>query len=364
MLRGLASLLLDLRDLAQRELRSPERLSHPELWRRGFVSARHAQYGLADNDPAEFLSDTVTLSFPGLADRRVAVILANKLAFHEVLSLQFAKYLPALNGLLLDGHYVSLAVGDAPPGEGGLIDLLQKVGAVVVEPISATGGRGVRILRRDDDGLWVNGKPSSAGAVERLERQLDGYLVSEFLEQHCYAAAVFPATPNTVRLAMFRPTQEEPFLAAAVHRFGTVQSGAVDSTSQKGVSSLIDLAKGTLGPAAWVGSDGTRCSAASHPDTGAQVEGVLVPFWEELTRVVRDLSDTFPYLPVVGWDMLITRGGPRIIKGNHFMGPTLIQLHQPLLADPRVRAFFGDHGLLTRPLRTRLKGAIARNPAR
>lgn len=48
-----------------------------------------------------------------------------------------------------------------------------------------------------------------------------------------------------------------------------------------------------------------------------------------------------PFLPYVGWDIVVDPlGSLKIIEGNHRSGVTILQIHQPLLRDPRIRDFF------------------------
>jgi len=50
-----------------------------------------------------------------------------------------------------------------------------------------------------------------------------------------------------------------------------------------------------------------------------------------------------PYLPFLGWDVLMTDDGCRIIETNPGSGLFVIQATRPLLADQRVRRFLETH---------------------
>jgi len=350
-LKELPELYRDLRDLAVKELHSPLRFRHPELWRHGFVSERHELYRLDRFDRSLFVSDFARRFYARrVNDRRFLPVLSNKYLFHEVLSQAFDAYLPCMHGVVLRGRFFPRV--DKAGQEGGAASVAELLGAghgVVLKPIDGGGGAGVHVLRNTDEGLRLDGQPCEVHHIEALQAGLDGYVVSEFLVQHSYAAAIFAPSTNTIRVAaLLDPTTEEPFIGIAVHRFGTSRSAPVDNATQSGISSMVDLDTGALGESVWLTDDGVRLGSDTHRESGARIRGVVVPHWNDVKQLVFELGRAFPYLPYVGWDILVTGDGPRIIEGNHIMGTDIMQTHKPLLADPRVRRFYAAHGVTDR----------------
>ena len=80
-----------------------------------------------------------------------------------------------------------------------------------------------------------------------------------------------------------------------------------------------------------------------HPDTGAQITDVVVPNWDIVTTGLVELARRMPYIPYVGWDVVVTADGFSVIEGNN--SPHLgHQIFEPLMRDPRVRAFYERFG--------------------
>ena len=59
-----------------------------------------------------------------------------------------------------------------------------------------------------------------------------------------------------------------------------------------------------------------------HPDSGAQLNGVIVENWEAIKTEVVKFQQAFPYCKAAGWDIAITDDGPVVIEVNDFWDRT------------------------------------------
>jgi len=336
-LRGLATFVRHERAFSRgRTLR--DRL---ETVRSGFLSRSRELYDFARYDPALYLTDYARLTRTLHINGSWSGYLDDKLSFHAVFDGRLP--LPRLRGILVGGRFVPTRGGG---DEGTLEALLEARHALVLKPRHGSFGHGVHLVRADPKGgVRVNGV---ALAGERLLERFpadDDYIVTDFVEQAPYATRIHPQTTNTLRVLTILPADgDAPFLAAAVHRFGGRGSGHLDSFSGGGVSAEVDLGSGRLGPAARLTRNGVEWHS-HHPDSGQPVERTQVPHWdsvrEALLAAVEELA-----VPYVGWDVVVTEKGFRVIEGNSHSGMHVFQAHRPLLADPRVRRFFEHHGVV------------------
>ncbi len=239
-----------------------------------------------------------------------------------------------------------------PARSGGLAALLEQRGKLVVKPRGASGGDRFMLLARDGDRTLVNGRET-----DDLDACLHGRLViSEFVEQHEYARKVFPGATNTLRLLTLRDRDSgEPFVAGAVHRFGTTASAPVDNTRKGGLPARVDVQTGVLGPLAgmpgyFYPGPGPVQWFDSHPDTGEPVRGLQVPHWQRIVHGIEQLMVTMEGMNCVGWDVAVTADGFSILEGNN-RPDVIMQAHRPLLVDERTRRFFKDHGVVGTPSR-------------
>lgn len=59
-----------------------------------------------------------------------------------------------------------------------------------------------------------------------------------------------------------------------------------------------------------------------HPDSGAQLNGVIIENWDSVKAEVIRFQQAFPYCKAAGWDIAITDDGPVVIEVNDFWDRT------------------------------------------
>ncbi|MFO1209915.1 MAG: sugar-transfer associated ATP-grasp domain-containing protein [Amaricoccus sp.] len=210
--------------------------------------------------------------------------------------------------------------------------LLRARGELVVKPRGNVGGGvGVRIVRPDD-----------ADPAPR-----PGELVTPRIQQHAYAATIYPGSANTIRaMTAWDYDAGDVFVGAAAHRFGSSLAATVDNWASGGLAAGIDLATGRLGPAIRLPSvDPQRVRHATHPDTKAQIEGVEIPRFGEMCEGLLAVARRFPRR-YVGWDIVITPDAWTLVEANHIAELSIFQCHRPVLLDPRLRRFYEREGVL------------------
>lgn len=209
----------------------------------------------------------------------------------------------------------------------------------VLKRIGGGGGKDIWIVHRaGPDQVVVNGALMPLTAlVDLLEMRT--FLVTELLTQSRFAHELYPDAINTVRVVTMRD-DEGPFIAFAVQRIGNERSRPTDNLNQGGLCALVDLTTGTLGPARQLETDRSPVAYATHPDTGAPIEGRVIPGWDEVATTLLIAMEEFPRLRYVGWDVVLQDDGPLVLEGNSYPGVQVAQLHEPLRQHPRIAAFF------------------------
>ncbi|MFP4561481.1 MAG: sugar-transfer associated ATP-grasp domain-containing protein [Thiohalorhabdus sp.] len=298
-----------------------------DMLSRGFLSKRRRMYPFHAYPRDRFLTDwEVELRFQAINPAFVKELLGNKLAFHLF-----------LRDFGLDGHSCGLvgllAQGSFVP-TGGTVDLEEALlgnGRLFLKPVSGGGGRRCRMVEEPGElpgeGVWL------------LEREA---------APHTYASSIFPDALNTLRVLVLRDDRGA-FVAGVAHRFGASREVPVDNFSQGGVACGVDPERGVLGRGVTEPGLYPRDVHDHHPVTGKRLEGVQVPYWEDLMELAVELTEAVPGLRYAGWDMFLSPEGPKVIEGNgNVANPNnLLQPHSPMLTSMRTVAFFRDHHVLS-----------------
>lgn len=316
------------------------------LYRHGFLSRADTLYDFDTYEPSDYLTDVARNFRTPDVNAGVSPITENKLITHLSFE-EFDEHFPTLYGVFDEKRFYS-TVDDLPTSATDALEaLLNEHDRIVVKALRGSGGDTVRICERDGDFVRIDGNRWGYDAAASILNELGPSYGSAYVDQHEYADQLYPETVNTMRiLTMIDPDTQKPFIAIATHRIGTKQTGDVDNFGKGGVAAEVDLETGKLSKAAQQIDSELRWTDA-HPDTGAQIEGVAVPGWEQVKKTVIKLAASKPYLPYAGWDVVVTSDeSVKIIEVNGNSGMAVLQTHRPLLANERVERFYTEHGVI------------------
>ncbi|MDL5360404.1 sugar-transfer associated ATP-grasp domain-containing protein [Halalkalicoccus sp. NIPERK01] len=337
------------------------------LHRRGFRRRAAHLYDFETYGPDEYLSDAARYVRAYYLNGAWRDAIDNKLLCHLLLA-EFDEHRPTVYGLLQRGRLHPIDGTAFPTSDGGPAGRLlgRSIGPVssvadgadwfverladerlVCKRFKGGSGKQVLICAFDGGRYTINGEACSE---DELRARIDGladYLVTEYVAQAAYAAAVYPESVNTMRvLTMYDEGAGEAFVAAATHRFGTERSGELDNFSRGGLSVGVDRETGRLGSGVRYLPPEYPEEFETHPDTGERIAGREVPGWKRIEADLLAIADRLSYIPYIGWDLVVTgKGEFSIIEANNNTS-ALIQTHEPLLRDERARRFYERHGVI------------------
>ena len=172
-------------------------------------------------------------------------------------------------------------------------------------------------------------------------------MIERRAEQAAFWRDLFPDALNCIRVLTVWPEGERtPFVARATQKIGTATSVPADNFARGALAAAVDIETGRLS-AAHVKQD-IRRLLQRHPETGAQIEGAVLPDWPEMLEDVVRIASGFPGDCFVGWDVFRDRDGRTVIieANGGTTGVQILQMEAGLLSDPRIRRFYDQIGVL------------------
>jgi alpha-L-glutamate ligase-like protein len=245
----------------------------------------------------------------------------------------------------------------------GLPELLGGRADFVIKPNRGSGGRGILVIAgpAGDGYLRHNGETLPPEAVRQhlsdvlsgmysLGGRPDEAIVQQRVRLHpAFEEVAFKGIPD-VRVILYR---NEP--AMAMLRLPTRASNGRANLHQGGIGAGVDLARGTTHHAVQ-----ENCPVRVHPETGALLVGVRVPFWEEILAMSRRVAGAVG-LGYLGVDIVVdAEAGPLLLEANARPGLAIQMANDagllPRLAEIDARlagtARKADEGPATIPMRT------------
>ena len=334
---------------AFREYRDP-RFSWAQkawAWRRGFLAESVALYGVGDADWREYLPDYVREN-TAAGINGVPLFFDQKLVLRSILLRHgFAQ---AETVALLRGADVQL---DPLGPRSRMVSLAEQEdvmradgGPFIVKPQDSGFGNGVALVEvRGDQLIRQRGRRTVPFSVAPARTTR---LVERALVQHEFWRSLSPVSYNTLRLlTLWTPGDPAPFIARAGQRVGASGTAPTDNFHGGGMAAPIDLDTGVMGLACRREKSGAATRLAQHPESGAQIAGVKLPFWDDIRQTVLAAAAVIGVSRYVGWDILVDASGvPVIIEGNANPGVQSLQIEEGLLRDPAIRRFYTSCGVI------------------
>lgn len=312
----------------------------------GFLAESYLIYNLKENDYQKYLSDYQRAKCRFI-NGDYSIILNDKLVFENMLKPYIRT--PETAAIILKGKFYSMNKDLDISNVENLLEYCSGVNKLILKPYrDSDGGRGIFVLSIKNKKIYLNQKEHSIIEFLELVKELNFYMVSEFIYQNDFSNSLYPHSVNTIRiLTMTYPDTNEPFLATSVYRIGTDESAPVDNWSSGGISVQIDLSSGELSKGIIFKGTKELKYVNSHPNTNAQIKGEKIPNWYEVKRQVLRTAKQFPYLKYIAWDIILGDDDKIIIlEGNNCSDVNLLQAHEPLLVNKDVYDFYKFHKII------------------
>ena len=212
---------------------------------------------------------------------------------------------------------------------------IQKGGGWFCKPINGQCGEGAfKIFVSTDEKCTIdNVQYSFEDAREMLKKRLSGtpYIIQNIIEQLPEISAIYPNALNTVRITTYYDKEKQQALPFS----GLYRTGAkdleVDNWAIGGVLIGLDVFTGKLGKYGFF-KHGYGEKTDRHPDSGFVFENYQLPDYNQALQQAISLHEKLKGIPIIGWDIALTKDGPVFIEGNDNIeiGPLQISIDRGL----------------------------------
>lgn len=125
-----------------------------------------------------------------------------------------------------------------------------------------------------------------------------------------------PSSVNTVRfMTVLMPNGKADTIACFI-KIGRAGSCVDNAGCGGNIDAGIDIETGQLFNPIMFNGWRKINKITQHPDSKAQLDGLIIKDWQNIRNKVEDFQSKMPYVKAAGWDIAITDDGPVIIEIN------------------------------------------------
>lgn len=194
-------------------------------------------------------------------------------------------------------------VADKDTNPQSIKDYIAKQGVVFAKPDHSSQGKGVVKIKADDN-----------AAIEELlnDCKQRAFVVEGSIEQAPEIAAINPSSINTIRAYTIIKKNGETEILGIMLRVGR-KGSHVDNWGSGGVGYDFDIETGVC---VGYGRDKKNNPYIFHPGSNVQMVGFRLPDFENLKKIIIELTHKVPEARFVGWDIAITPNGYELVEMN------------------------------------------------
>lgn len=306
-------------------------------WRNGFFSDRIQKYNLNEDNIKNYLADLTYFKMHPINGGFTKWI-DDKLTTKMILDSSDGRFMPEYYFVIKDNIFTSICEGKAKGlnGYNGLVELLIEKGELALKKLAGSAGKDFYKLQLKNSIYYINNKEASENSVKDLLATISVSIITEYAHAHEELKKFYEYSPNALRVMVIKDKHDFDIIASFI-RIGSSRTGVVDNATAGGIFAGICLDSGKIYDAKTYNDNKEMVAIDKHPDTGIEIEG-FVPEWDKVKEIVLKASEKMGVLCYMGFDVVVTPSGPKIIEINSH--PTLIatQKYYPLGKNIRMQS--------------------------
>ena len=183
-------------------------------------------------------------------------------------------------------------------------EFIKKHGKVIFKPVFGSQGKGIFSVSANEMDNML------AKIILKITDQK--YICEEYLVQHPKMNQMNSYSVNTIRIITLCDGDNVKIISAALRT--SVEKKVCDNLSDGGLGAAVDTNTGVIVAA---GCDYNNKRYFYHPDSNTELIGFEIPYWSEVTKMVKEAALRVNRNAIVGWDIAISEVGPCLIEANN-----------------------------------------------
>jgi len=186
-----------------------------------------------------------------------------------------------------------------------------------IKPYNGGSGKGIFRFELKDGKLLIENKVYDEVAFFNalFSDRFEKFIVQPAVEQHKVLDALCPNSINTIRIHTL-VLNNEIVIHSALLRMGNGKS-YVDNADEGGFFAGIDMDTGQVASTATNKTKYGGVVIDCHPVTRVQFEGITIPYWKDVLKIIKIGAEHVKPLECLGWDVVIGIDTPIILETNH-----------------------------------------------
>lgn len=223
-------------------------------------------------------------------------------------------------------------------------DLLHTEKKLCLKHTHSSVGVGFMLVMYEAGEYSINGKKETKEKLSDIVNSLEEYIVTAYVNQHDYSSNICSTSCNSIRmLCAWDYNKKEFFLTRCFHRFGCNGNVVDNIGSGNGMLVFVDTETGILKSTGAMNMNKSGDKPAEnmiHPDKNIALTGLQIPNFCEVKNKILEIANTMSYLRYVGFDVVITNDGFKILETNSLSSLCVSQQREGFLKDERLRKIF------------------------
>lgn len=184
--------------------------------------------------------------------------------------------------------------------------------AIFFKPDYGRGGKGIFMLSKKDDVLFLNNEPTTIENILKTLLAGDDYVVQELFVQSRKMAQIYKHSVNTLRIGT-QVNKNEVTISFCMLRMGT-ENSFVDNMSAGGIVIPVDINDGTFTD--YAQSPDAKRKYDKHPNSNFVFKGERIENWQRIKSLIIKYAYLLGECKDLGWDVAIGETGIKILEIN------------------------------------------------